>query len=120
MTRRPSDPPSSPVSFACPEDVDAMPGTDARKYCSHCDKHVHDLKHLTEREARRLIAQSDSPCIRATLDAQGRVQYRPGRGTRLAMMAAAALTTAAPALAKAPKLVRRNEAGRTKPGDWSG
>ena len=46
------------VTSPCPIELDPSRGSKGEKgwYCGHCDKSVHVLSNLTEREARELLA----------------------------------------------------------------
>ncbi|MEZ4320122.1 MAG: hypothetical protein R3F61_21765 [Myxococcota bacterium] len=85
------------VKEPCSADWNGMSGTEARRFCDHCDKHVHDLSLYTEEEAQALLA-TPGVCARFRTDAAGDVRFRPSHLSAAAMVMAAVLT-AAPAQA---------------------
>lgn len=53
------------LSFRCPADWSAMEGDETRRFCTTCQKHVHDLSALTREEAEDFMSrQQTSVCIR--------------------------------------------------------
>src|SRR5438874_9874921 len=53
------------VKEPCPATWDSMIGDEKRRFCTHCNRHVHDLSALTTAEAADLICQSaERLCIR--------------------------------------------------------
>ena len=92
------------IQSPCTASWAAMEGDDARRYCGRCDKHVHDLSAMTEREARAVVAQPNV-CVRYTVDPRTRsLRHRSAR--RFVLRAAAAATLSAglslPAVADIP------------------
>jgi hypothetical protein len=77
------------VASRCPQDWDAMPGTDEKRFCDVCKKDVHYLSAMREADARALLASRDAArepiCVRVARDREGRVLFRSA--------AASALTT---------------------------
>lgn len=69
------------VANPCPADWSAMSGDDAKRFCAHCQKHVHDLDAMTRDAAEALVCSSaGSLCIRYQADAEGRpamLNYAP-------------------------------------------
>ena len=43
------------IAEPCSQSWDEMEGDAERRFCRHCDKHVHDLSALTERSAQRFM-----------------------------------------------------------------
>lgn len=93
------------VAKACDESWEQMRGTNQVRFCSHCEKSVHNLSAMTRRDAERLVANSGgSLCIRyvstparrvVTLDAPTHALVRRvSRLTAGAFTAALAMTTA--------------------------
>ena len=46
------------IASPCPKSWDEMSGDNRARFCSHCNKHVHNLSALREDEAQRLICDS--------------------------------------------------------------
>jgi hypothetical protein len=44
-------------TFACDEDWDSMPGSDRRKHCAQCDRHLVNFSQFTEKEAFKIAAE---------------------------------------------------------------
>lgn len=65
------------VQKQCHADWDAMTGDDAKRFCSQCQKHVHNLSALSREDAERLIATSPKLCVRYQPDAQGAPITKP-------------------------------------------
>lgn len=93
-----------PISEPCGADWSAMraapeEGRGAR-HCEHCDKAVHDLSDLTEREAEALL-RSGTPCVRYAATPDGEIRHRPLRGRSRAsrLIAMAGLMASLPLLA---------------------
>lgn len=89
------------IENPCTADWAAMSGDERRRRCSQCDKHVHDISMMREREAEALVRGAKGRlCVRYQPDAQGRVTHRR---SRLARWGAAALVglAAVPAFAGA-------------------
>ena len=83
----------APIRTPCSADWDAMTGDEARRFCSLCDKHVHNLSAMTEADARGVVAQKDV-CVRYTVNPRTqRIRHRAPR--RFAIRAAAAATLTA-------------------------
>lgn len=61
------------VSKPCVASWDAMAGGDQKRFCSHCQKFVHNLSAMNEIEAERLVCQNAGDlCVRFSRDAQTR------------------------------------------------
>lgn len=69
-----------------------MSGSDQKRYCDHCNRHVHDISAMTEDEAQALICrQAGDLCVRFTRLSDGRIKTldycapagRKGYGWRL-------------------------------------
>jgi hypothetical protein len=81
------------VAEPCPKSWEELAGGgDAARYCTHCDRHVHNLSAMTADAAQRLVCESAGPlCIAYVPDAQGNVttleyarQKQPRYGGKLA------------------------------------
>jgi hypothetical protein len=59
------------VSNPCPADWEQMAGDEKHRFCSHCNKWVHDLSAMPRVEAERMVCQAaGSLCVRFARDAQ--------------------------------------------------
>jgi hypothetical protein len=62
------------VARPCPANWDAMQGNASRRFCQHCNKHVHNLSAMTRDEAQDLICSSVGElCARYARDEAGAV-----------------------------------------------
>lgn len=68
------------IASPCSEDWCAMPGDGRKRFCSKCNRHVHDLSEYDRAEAEALIASAgcrgEHVCVRMQRDADGRVMTR--------------------------------------------
>jgi len=93
-----------PITGPCPIDLDAIGFDRGSKvsHCSHCDKNVHNLSMMTERDAKALLDERAGTklCVTYARDKSGKVQFKPepapqliplGRLTRRPAAAAAGL-----------------------------
>lgn len=91
------------IAEPCSREWGAMVGDAQRRHCAACDKHVHDLSAMTERDARRLLRRTSAVCVRYTCRADGTVVHAERRGGRAriprALLAVGAALASAPALA---------------------
>lgn len=73
-----------------------MSGPAQRRFCDKCDKHVHNLSEMTEREARALLerAEGASLCVRYRVRTDGNVRFRP-QARRAGFVAALSLAMVA-------------------------
>jgi hypothetical protein len=92
-----------PIASPCGEDWTTMRGTNTRRFCDSCKKHVHDLSAMTEAEAAELMATraTEGLCVRYLYDADGRIAFAPkvvpvSMLSRAKRHAVAALAVAAP------------------------
>lgn len=70
-----------PITGPCPIDLDAI-GFDRSQrssHCSHCDKSVHILSNMTERDAKAFLKEhaGQKICVSYARDAEGRVRFKP-------------------------------------------
>ena len=69
------------LAFQCPLRWEKLVGGERERYCSTCEKHVHNISAMSRGEAKRFLAAQQAPiCIRVEVDAQGRAIHRPGLG----------------------------------------
>jgi hypothetical protein len=70
------------VRTPCPADWEEMAGDDAKRFCQHCQKHVHNLSAMPADEAERLVCESGGRlCVRFARDGAGKVLTLDYRGT---------------------------------------
>src|SRR6476620_10207527 len=105
------------ITSPCTEDWDAMIGNDRIRFCSHCQRSVHDLSQLNQKQIRRLILKSKGRlCVRYSITnprpiTPNRVLHKIGR--RTSMIAASAFSaTLGLSSAMASGSVPRNEFNR--------
>ena len=63
------------IATPCHESWDAMDGAHATRFCGQCDKHVHDLSAMTQREADALLHSNQRLCVRYTSTQDGEVLH---------------------------------------------
>ena len=59
------------LNFRCPANWDEMVGDEQKRFCSHCQKHVHNLSAMTRDEAQALVTSGENLCIRMVRRADG-------------------------------------------------
>lgn len=79
------------IPTPCPQDWSAMAGDERRRFCSVCEKDVHNLSACTRDEAEALLASNPTLCVRVLLDAAGRTLHRAPTFARLGASLAAAI-----------------------------
>lgn len=92
------------VNSPCTAEWDSMSGGDEARFCTHCEKSVHNLSAMTRKDALRLVRDgAGGVCVRFYTDASGRTVHTDGRAlyriTRRASRLAAGAFGAAVALA---------------------
>lgn len=82
----------------CDESWEQMEGSRTRRLCRQCDKHVHDLSAVTERQARRLLSKGPGLCVRYASGPDGQLRFERagGRTTRALMCGAFLMMACAP------------------------
>ena len=74
------------VAEPCTAPWDEMRGDDKARFCTYCNRHVHNLSAMTDDEVQRLVCDSAGRlCIRYTTTAEGNVatlNYLPQRARR--------------------------------------
>jgi hypothetical protein len=65
------------IERPCEASFDAMSEVASGRYCDACDKTVHDLARMTEREVRALLARGESLCVRYVTTQSGTVRTAP-------------------------------------------
>lgn len=70
-----------PITGPCPIDLDAIgfDRTSKRSHCGHCEKSVHVLSNMTEREARAFMTENAGKnlCVSYARTKDGAVQFKP-------------------------------------------
>lgn len=69
------------INEPCNADWEAMTGSSSCKFCDACEKSVHNLSAMTEREATALVATESDLCVRYQRDAVGQIRFQ-AEGTR--------------------------------------
>ena len=64
------------IKKPCHENWDGMGGKEKRKFCSSCQKNVHNLSELTQRAAEEVVSKEENPCVRYYPNSKGGVQFR--------------------------------------------
>ncbi|MEP4078813.1 hypothetical protein [Haloferula sp.] len=59
------------LSFRCPADWEAMEGDERKRFCSHCQKDVHNLSAMSRAEAATVVAEGSRLCVRMLRRADG-------------------------------------------------
>ena len=69
------------ISSPCPVDLDetGLRGTGKSWHCGHCDKAVHVLSTMTERDARTFLREhaGEDICVSYAIKPDGEVRFRP-------------------------------------------
>ena len=63
----------------CSASWSEMSGSEQKRFCGLCSKHVHDLSAMTEPEAEQVIQTVESPCVRYTSKPDGTIRFRSAR-----------------------------------------
>lgn len=80
----------------CDADWDAMTPVERGRFCSDCQKKVHDLSSMPESDAQVLLESDDDICISYLSNADGEVRFQPSRVVPLHQLARrASVATAA-------------------------
>lgn len=76
-----------PITSPCPIDLDAIgfDRTSRQSHCSHCDKNVHNLSRMTEREVRAFMKENAGVqlCVTYNRTPEGKVAFRPEPSAQL-------------------------------------
>ena len=80
----------------CDADWDSMTPVERGRFCGACQKKVHDLSAMPERDARAFLQSDDDICISYLSTADGEVRFQPSRIVPLHRLARrASMATAA-------------------------
>lgn len=80
----------------CDADWEAMTPIERGRFCADCQKKVHDLSAMPERDARAFLESDDDICISYLSNADGEVRFQPSRIVPLHRLARrASMATAA-------------------------
>lgn len=83
-----------------------MSGSEQKRFCALCSKHVHDLSAMSEPEAQQVIQTVEQPCVRYTSNPDGTIRFRPSRRvflSRAGMMAGGLMIGLSAAASVAPQ-----------------
>ncbi|QYK54038.1 MAG: hypothetical protein KF824_03880 [Fimbriimonadaceae bacterium] len=81
------------IAKPCPKDWNEMTGDDQSRFCSHCEKSVHNLAEMSANDAEQLLCNtSGRVCIRMVRGPQGSFKTKQGWFRRVALAGAATLT----------------------------
>ncbi|HLW76821.1 MAG TPA: hypothetical protein VKS01_07535, partial [Bryobacteraceae bacterium] len=61
------------VASPCHAGWESMQGSERRRFCSQCNKHVYNLSAMTRAEAESLLSRSDQICARFYRRADGTI-----------------------------------------------
>lgn len=100
------------LKFRCPADWEAMEGDERKRFCSHCQKHVHNLSAMTRDEAVALVGSGQNLCVRMERRGDGSTVVKDCPQTRVARDTAARLAGAGLAAGSALALAACGDAGR--------
>lgn len=86
-----------PIAEPCDASWQDMRSDGARRFCEHCEEHVHDISVMSEPEARSLLRSSAGRkvCLRYRSDAEGRIRFAVSPPLGAAIVVATALLLAA-------------------------
>jgi hypothetical protein len=91
------------IPKSCRESWGGMPGDDRERFCTSCQKAVHDFSNLTRREASRLLRGSENHvCARINFDDRGRIVFRREPESKVMRWLAGMSLLGASAFAQAP------------------
>jgi Carboxypeptidase regulatory-like domain len=72
------------VKSPCIESWDEMKGNDEVRFCSHCEKNVHDISAMTRTKAEKLIKNSNGKlCVRYVKNPNGKLITAPPKLTQI-------------------------------------
>ena len=95
----------------CSEPWDGMAPHGCNRHCASCDKTIHDLSALTIGEAQQLLETADEVCVRAELNSDGVIKFKPSRTStqrRMIGVVGASLSLASAACQTVPPSERPN------------
>ena len=67
------------IDEPCSASWSEMSGSERKRFCALCSKHVHDLSAMTEPEAQQVIDSVEEPCVRYTSNPDGTIRFRSSR-----------------------------------------
>jgi len=59
------------ITDPCPLKWDGMKGDDKRRFCEHCQLHVHNLSRMNARERRAVLSSKGHVCVTYAMDENG-------------------------------------------------
>ena len=64
------------VAKPCSANWNEMSGDDKKRFCGHCQKHVHNLSAMSGKEAENLLGNSPNLCVRYSTDSNRKPMTR--------------------------------------------
>lgn len=84
------------VNTPCTAEWDSMAGNEQVRFCTHCEKSVHNLSAMTRKDALRLVRDSAGGlCVRFHSDPRGRTLHEPATKLHLITRRASKLAAGA-------------------------
>ena len=87
-----------PIPEPCQASWDEMDGSERKRFCGDCRKHVHDLSALTEDEAAVVVSEPDV-CVRYTVGSDEQIRFQSRRRFIVGLAVASAAMVSMPAAA---------------------
>jgi len=87
-----------PIPEPCSASWDDMHGGERKRFCDHCDKHVHHLSALSEDEAAEVLKHPEV-CVRYAVGADAQIRFRSRRRFLVGLAAATSAVASVPAVA---------------------
>ena len=70
------------VKTPCPKNWDEMEGDAQKRYCGHCQKHVHNFEEMAAVEVKKLLDTGQSVCAKVVRLTDGTIVTKEDRVTR--------------------------------------
>jgi len=64
------------IADPCGEDLDRMPRSPSGRFCSRCQRKVHDLSSMTRTDAQAFLTGADDICVSYVYDDNGEIVFR--------------------------------------------
>jgi len=74
------------IAEPCHASWDGMDKHGASRFCSSCEKSVHDLSAMTERDAADLLQREANLCVRYTCGPDGSLRHKPEATQAMSML----------------------------------
>lgn len=66
-----------PIEEPCHQDWEQLRGDERRRFCSQCDKHVHNLSAMTKAQAQALLEREPKLCVIYKYDEHDELVFEP-------------------------------------------